>query len=105
MTSPFKKAVERDVNDVFINPDEFAEEHVINGDKGRCILDKIINEAHSEESYVGVFVNQLTIYVKTGDILTPAEGDLIQVDGSNHIVQSVSEEMGVLVIVADANKQ
>ncbi len=105
MTSPFKKAVERDVNDVFINPDEFAEEHVINGDKVRCILDKIINEAHSEESYVGVFVNQLTIYVKTGDILTPAEGDLIQVDGSNHIVQSVSEEMRVLVIVADANKQ
>jgi hypothetical protein len=105
MTSPFKKAVERDVNDVFINPDEFTEEHVINGDKVRCILDKIINEAHSEESYVGVFVNQLTIYVKTGDILTPAEGDLIQVDGSNHIVQSVSEEMGVLVIVADANKQ
>lgn len=105
MTSSFKKAVERDVNAVFINLDEFAEEHVINGDKVRCILDKIINEAHSEESYVGVFVNQLTIYVKTGDILTPDEGDLIQVDGSNHIVQSVSEEMGVLVIVADANKQ
>lgn len=105
MTSPFKKAVEHDVNAVFINLDEFAEEHVINGDKVRCILDKIINEAHSEESYVGVFVNQLTIYVKTGDILTPDEGDLIQVDGSNHIVQSVSEEMGVLVIVVDANKQ
>lgn len=105
MTSPFKQAVEYDVNAVFINLDEFAEEHVINGDKVSCILDKIINEAHSEESYVGVFVNQLTIYVKTGDILTPAEGDQIQVDGSNHIVQSVSEEMGVLVIVADANKQ
>lgn len=101
----FKDLVQSDVEDVFLNSEEFAEEHVINGDKVRCILDKVINEAHSEDSYVGVFVNQLKIYVRTGDILTPEEGDLIQVDGSNHIVQSVSEEMGVLVIVADANKQ
>ena len=101
----FKDLVQSDVEDVFLNSEEFAEEHVINGDKVRCILDKIINEAHSEDSYVGVFVNQLKIYVRTGDILTPEEGDLIQVDGSNHIVQSVNEEMGVLVIVADANKQ
>ena len=101
----FKDLVQSDVEDVFLNSEEFAEEHVINGDKVRCILDKVINEAHSEDSYVGVFVNQLKIYVRTGDILTPGEGDLIQVDGSNHIVQSVSEEMGVLVIVADANKQ
>ncbi len=101
----FKDLVQSDVEDVFLNSEEFAQEHVINGDKVRCILDKIINEAHSEDSYVGVFVNQLKIYVRTGDILTPEEGDLIQVDGSNHIVQSVSEEMGVLVIVADANKQ
>ncbi|MBM6928594.1 hypothetical protein [Parasutterella secunda] len=101
----FKDLVQSDVEDVFLNSEEFAEEHVINGDKVRCILDKVINEAHSEDSYVGVFVNQLKIYVRTGDILTPEEGDLIQVDGSNHIVQSVNEEMGVLVIVADANKQ
>lgn len=101
----FKDLVQSDVEDVFLNSEEFAEEHVINGDKVRCILDKVINEAHSEDSYAGVFVNQLKIYVRTGDILTPAEGDLIQVDGSNHIVQSVSEEMGVLVIVADGNKQ
>ena len=101
----FKDLVQSDVEDVFLNSEEFAEEHVINGDKVRCILDKVINETHSEDSYVGVFVNQLKIYVRTGDILTPEEGDLIQVDGSNHIVQSVSEEMGVLVIVADANKQ
>lgn len=101
----FKDLVQSDVEDVFLNSEEFAEEHVINGDKVRCILDKVINEAHSEDSYVGVFVNQLKICVRTGDILTPEEGDLIQVDGSNHIVQSVSEEMGVLVIVADASKQ
>ena len=101
----FKDLVQSDVEDVFLNSEEFAEEHVINGYQVHCILDKVINEAHSEDSYVGVFVNQLKIYVKTGDILTPDEGDLIQVDGSNHIVQSVSEEMGVLVIVAAANKQ
>lgn len=101
----FKDLVQNDIEDVFLNLDEFAETHNINGDTVRCILDKVINEAHGEDAFVGVFVNQLTLYVKTGDILTPEEGDLLRVDGSNHIVKSVNEEMGVLVIVADANNQ
>lgn len=101
----FKDIVQSDIEEVFLNSEEFAENHNINGDTVRCILDKVINEAHGEDALVGVFVNQLTLYVKTGDILTPEEGDLIRVDGSNHIVKSVNEEMGVLVIVADANNQ
>ncbi len=103
--SAFKDFVAADVKDVFINPEEFAEEHEIGHELVPCILDKIITQAHDEDSYLGVFVNQLTIYVEVGLIETPVEGSLLNVDGSIHRVKSVSNEGGVLVIVTEANDQ
>ena len=102
--SAFKDFVAADVKNVFINLDEFAEEHEI-GQLVPCILDKIITQAHDEDSYIGVFVNQLTIYVEVGLIETPVEGAPLNVDGSLHLVKSVSNEGGVLVIVTEANDQ
>lgn len=103
--SAFKDFVAADVQNVFINLDEFAEEHEIGHEVVPCILDKIITQAHDNDSYLGVFVNQLTIYVEVGLIETPVEGALLNVDGSLHLVKSVSNEGGVLVIVTEANDQ
>lgn len=106
--SAFKDAVATDVDAVFLNADEFADFHDIDGETVRCMIDKnIINETSDTQAYPleGVFVNTLTIYVRTGDILTPVEGQILSVDDSMHIVRSVSEEMGMLVIVAEANEQ
>ena len=94
--SAFKDFVAADVQNVFINLDEFAEEHEIGHEVVPCILDKIITQAHD---------NQLTIYVEVGLIETPVEGAPLNVDGSLHLVKSVSNEGGVLVIVTEANDQ
>ena len=96
--SAFKDFVAADVQNVFINLDEFAEEHEIGHEVVPCILDKIITQANGDDSYLGVFVNQLTIYVEVGVIETP-------IDGALHLVKSVSNEGGVLVIVTEANEQ
>ena len=103
--SAFKDFVAADVKNVFINLDEFAEEHEIGHEVVPCILDKIITQAHDEDSYRGVFVKQLTFYVEVGVIETPVEGELLNVDGAIHRVTSVSNEGGVLVIVTEANDQ
>ena len=103
--SAFKDAVAADVKNVFINLDEFAEEHEIGYEVVPCILDKIITQGNSDTAMLGVFVNQLTIYVEVGLIETPVEGELLNVDGAMHLVKSVSNEAGVLVIVAEANEQ
>ena len=93
--SAFKDFVAADVQNVFINLDEVVP----------CILDKIITQANGDDSYLGVFVNQLTIYVEVGVIETPVEGELLNIDGALHLVKSVSNEGGVLVIVTEANEQ
>lgn len=106
--SAFKEAVRKDVKGTFINFDEFAYWHTLNGKKVLCIIDKDITSevAARNRDLEGVFLNTLTIYVEDLDLNPrPVEGELLKVDGSFHLVQSVSDEDGVYAIVCVENQQ
>ena len=107
--SAFKEAIAKDVKGVFINLDEFADKHFINGDSIPCIVDTDITKekgsAYGGIAYEGVFINAITIYVAEADIQRPVEGELLDLDGVNHTVRNVSSEAGVLVILAEVNAQ
>ena len=101
--SRFRDALERDVHRVFFNEEEFAERHIL-GDDGLvpCILDTEVIAAGTYGSREGVLSNTLTVYVPTEYLsVIPVTGQPFSVDGSLHIVRSVSVEMGVLVIVCE----
>ena len=101
--SLFKKMVHKDVHNVFINLDEFAECHSINDVRMNCIIDKANISGASHE---GVFQNVLTIYVRSCDMVpAPVEGETLYLDDDMFFVQSVSDEDGVLVIVCRAYEQ
>ena len=103
--SRFKAAVQNDIKAVFLNLEEFGEWHTLNGVKVQCVIDRNLTQDYSDSHILGVFVNILTIYVDSSDMPTPVEGEILSVDGSLHLVKSVSEEGGMLVIVAEANEQ
>ncbi len=103
--SRFRAAVQKDIKAVFLNLEEFGEWHTLNGVKVQCVIDKNLTQEFGDSRIVGVFVNILTIYVDSSDIQTPVEGEILSIDGSLHLVKSVSEEGGMLVIVAEANEQ
>lgn len=106
--SRFKAAVLNDNKTVFLNLKEFGEWHTLNDKRVQCAIDKNLTqdlEGRGTANIVGVFVNIFTIYVDSSDMPTPVEGELLSVDGSLHLVKSVSEEGGMLVIVAEANEQ
>ena len=107
--SLFKRCVGHDVTNVFLNLDEFADWHMIDDVRLRCIVDKDMTEVYP---YVqrgpiieGVFHNTVTLYVRAMDMERPVEGELLRLDGSLHLVESVSDEMGVYVIIATENRQ
>lgn len=102
--SAFKDAVANDVMAVFLNEDEFADVHEINGERVSCVIDTDLTNG-AGANLEGVFVNTLNVYVREGDIDTPVEGAILSVDGSMHLVRSVSVENGMLVIAAEANEQ
>lgn len=107
--SRFKAAVQNDIKSVFLNLEEYGEWHTLNGKEIRCLIDKNLIQdlggSRGASQIVGVFTNMQTIYVDSSDMPTPVEGEILRVDGSLHLVKSVSEEGGMLVIVAEANEQ
>ena len=104
----FKAMVAHDVNAVFLNHGEFAEMHRLNDDLVECVIDELLTKEAADtltNPMEGIFLNAITIYVKTGDIPKPVEGEVLMIDGRMHLVKSVRDEMGMLVIVAEANEQ
>lgn len=103
--SAFKDAVAADVNGVFLNADEFADWHDLDGERVKCLIDTdVTGEAKPELE--GVFINALKIYVASCDLVRrPIEGEHFSVDGSLHFVRRVSDEMGLLVITCEVNDQ
>ena len=98
----------KDVCDVFLNLDEFAEVHSLNGRRVKCVIDRNITADISPELVLawseGVAVGGIRVYVKQGAVPRPRQGDLFRVDESLHTVQSTSLEQGMLVIELDENE-
>lgn len=103
--SAFKDTIAKDIKSVFINIDEFADEHSLNGKVVRCVVDKDLTMG-AKDNMVGVFMNAVTIYVAEKDIeKRPVEGALLELDDETYTVRNVSAEDGMLVIIAEAYNQ
>lgn len=104
--SAFKDFIAADVKNTFINPNEFADCHEIDGEKVNCVIDSDVFSEHSNKSIEGVFVNAITIYVASDSFeVPPVEGQLLTVDSVRYFVRSVCNEMGILTIIAEVNEQ
>ena len=89
--------VARDALTVFMNMEEFAEVHEINGRRLRCIIDT--NEADTAPSlYEGVYT---TVYVLSSEIRAPAVDEVFTIDNVMFVVKHVSDEDGLIVIKAE----
>ncbi len=96
--SDFKDAVASDIDDVFLNVDEFADEHVINGVDVRCVIDNIDTQDDGESDRYGTFATSIRVHIKEGIISTPVENELLSIDGYDFTVMRVSREVGVIVV-------
>ena len=107
--SAFKDAVSRDAEMVFVNIDEFADKHVINGREVVCVVDEnVIDDVKwtLNNPVEGVFDHTFTIYIRTGVLeRCPVENEILRLDGKICLVRKVSDEMGLLVISAEAKEQ
>lgn len=107
--SAFKDAVEKDIKATFLNLDEFADMHSVNGELMQCLVDTDIIDPYGDtrsHPIEGVFLNTVTLYVHCVDIpKKPVEGELLYLDDKMYIVRHVSVEMGVYVIILEANEQ
>ena len=103
MTS-FRDMLQVDVVSVFLNEEEFAEIHEINGKKIKCVIDKDIRAALGNSGdvaeFLGVFRNALTVFINAKEMSPPKAGSRFAIDGSLHLVVESYVEDGMLKVVA-----
>ena len=98
-----KNLIASDIDDVFINTDDFCDEHIIEGEKINCSIDNDEMSSLSGGEEFGVGESVLRIFAKTGDMtdagLTYAGyGSHIEVDGQIYTVTSWFENKGITEI-------
>lgn len=104
--SKFKDCIKTDL-DTFINYDEFADIHDIDGKKIKCIFDEDIfkerNISSETRHFEGVFKNVFSIFIKTEDIEKPSISQHMYVDNYLYLVTNVSESDGMYEIELTRN--
>lgn len=98
----FKDMVAEDVKNVFLNPDEFGEEHEIDGEKIMVIVDN--NEQIEREKRVtshanGVYMKEILFYVSKESMGNlPAIGRVMRFDKKSYNVTDAIDENGIYSI-------
>lgn len=104
----FKELLRQDIKQAFLNPQEFGEEHIVNGKKVFIIIDD--NELTEREKRIqnhmdGVYEKQTLIYVNALDFgPLPGIGKPIKIDGITFLVTDSMNEGGVYSLHLEANK-
>lgn len=104
----FKELLRQDVKDVFLNPAEFGEEHMVNGKPMMVIIDD--NELTEREKRMkshmdGIYTRQTLVYVIALDFgALPGVGKPVKIDGTTFIVTDSLNEGGVYSLHLEVNK-
>lgn len=104
----FKEVMKADVDSTFMNLDEFADMHTVDGKEIPILVDDneiIEREKKMKSNMDGVYVKQKLIYVKAGDFgALPAIGRQIMFDGRGYLVTDSTDEQGIYAITMEANR-
>lgn len=107
-TPTFKDLLKQDVTQVFLNPDEFGEPHMVNGKQMTIVSDdmeSIEREKKMKSSMDGLHARQIFFYVSAEDFGTfPAMGDLLDLNGRKYTVVDASDECGIYGITIESNR-
>ena len=104
----FKDQIKQDLSDVFLNPDEFADLHRIEGKEVPVVIDSDIMAKLSkigDNRIHGMDEADMVIMGKASDLpenLDP--GRLLNLDGREVIVVTTTSEMGLVQIAVRQNR-
>ena len=105
----FKDVLKNDIKQVFLNFEEFGEEHKINGETVLIIIDE--NELTEREKRIrkGIDVElhkkQLLFYVAAEDFgPLPVPGRTLELDGKQYVITDAENEDGIYSINLEATR-
>ena len=104
----FKELVAQDKKKVFINPEEFGEEHEIDGKTVMVIIDnneQIERQKRITSNSNGIFLKEILFYVAEENFRNlPAIGRVMRFDKKSYTVTDAINENGIFSISLKAVK-
>lgn len=96
MAYTFKDKLQSDLDNVFLNPDEFGELHEIEGNEVICVFDDMTLSERTGGSELIMSQSSILLYAKTTD-LPPRRGygESLLVDSVDYMVVRWDEDMGM----------
>lgn len=102
MRKTFREYLQDDLDKTFFCKEEYAEVHEINGKEYPCQLQKLNIEdkitVKNSQHMDGVFTDSLFLFIDKKYIQKPVENELIEIDDDAFIVQSVQDQLGLLIV-------
>lgn len=107
--SAFKDAVDADIMNVFLNMEEFAEEHILNGVtlpavvEGLTAKGALTKPQHTPE-FEGVSGQTVILHIKVADLPESiTSGNAVELDGEIYRVGDITNDLGVLTITLEVD--
>lgn len=104
----FKELAFRDIQDVFLNPEEFGEKHTVDGRPMTIIVDglEVVERSKKQKEngrIEGIYEKQVLIYAARSEFGNlPAIGRILKLDNSAYRVEDAVDEGGVYSITLGA---
>lgn len=103
--SAFKEMVARDLDAVFLNVDEFAELHMVEGKEIPVVMDDDRLTTLKKGQILGLVEADMLLMGKVSDFPADMEpGRLLNVDGRELIVSKSSRDMGLIEAALRQNR-
>lgn len=104
--SAFKDALSADF-DTFINGDEFADIHEIDGIEIMAVVQGLTTKeafTRTPAYFDAVHGKTTVVHCKTGDLASvPAKGNILTLDGEIYRVSECTDDMGICTIILEVD--
>lgn len=106
MGMSFKDVIQSDINQLFINSQEFGEEHLVDGKTMNVMIDnneQIEREKRETKMGEGLFIKQVLFYVSQEEFgKLPKIGRQMMFDSRKYLVKDAINEDGIYSISLEA---
>ena len=99
----FKEELFEDINNIFLNLDEFGEEHIINGKPVICMLDDDALKLRQGSNELSISDSSLLLFARKSDLPRKVVGDDLTIDGKIYIVDDWKVNLGMAEVVLHRN--
>ena len=100
----FKEQLKEDLS-IFFNPDEFGEDHIIDGKVVNIIVDNETLKSRNKKEYDGIVQADILYFAKEEDLFKEPIPDSVQMfDRVPYIIFDSKLDEGVYEVILQANK-